>query len=350
SLSEPQMSHELVNRHTRYFEAGFHARLSGRLAAMGYRVERDGKGFWDIAGVPETVKAKFSRRTQEIEAAAKELGIVDEQALAELGAKTREAKGEAVSLSELQAEWNERLTAPEREAIEAIHGDADGSGAPPSISATEALKHGAAHLFERRSAVSVRQLAESALRRGFGAVGVDDAWREMAKRQAEGTLLTATLDDQVMATTRRVLAEESRLINLARAGKGACMPLAPDDHRLQGDIFHDPDTDTREQEAAIRQTLSSHDRIMIVRGGAGTGKTTLLKEVLAGIEANGRQVFAFAPTAEASRGNASHSHYQQVPCSNSPTHRLPDRAAVSHLQQAATMASNRARRPEGTPA
>jgi ATP-dependent exoDNAse (exonuclease V) alpha subunit len=41
---------------------------------------------------------------------------------------------------------------------------------------------------------------------------------------------------------------------------------------------------------------------MLLRGAPGVGKTTLLLEAVEGIEAGGKQVFAFAPSAEASRG------------------------------------------------
>jgi molybdopterin-guanine dinucleotide biosynthesis protein len=36
-------------------------------------------------------------------------------------------------------------------------------------------------------------------------------------------------------------------------------------------------------------------------GGAGTGKTTLMQQAVAAIEAGGHKVFTFAPSAEASR-------------------------------------------------
>ena len=42
--------------------------------------------------------------------------------------------------------------------------------------------------------------------------------------------------------------------------------------------------------------------MIAVRGGAGTGKTTLMNEVVRGIEESGHQIHVFAPTAEASRG------------------------------------------------
>ncbi len=51
----------------------------------------------------------------------------------------------------------------------------------------------------------------------------------------------------------------------------------------------------------MRHLLQNHDQVMAIRGGAGVGKTTLMKEVVAQIEARGLKVFAFAPSAAASR-------------------------------------------------
>jgi F0F1-type ATP synthase beta subunit len=42
--------------------------------------------------------------------------------------------------------------------------------------------------------------------------------------------------------------------------------------------------------------------VTAIRGGAGTGKTTMMKETVAAIELADRKVFTFAPSAEASRG------------------------------------------------
>lgn len=45
--------------------------------------------------------------------------------------------------------------------------------------------------------------------------------------------------------------------------------------------------------------LSSRDAVTLVRGGAGVGKTTMMQEAVAGIEAQGTKVFTFAPSAGA---------------------------------------------------
>lgn len=53
---------------------------------------------------------------------------------------------------------------------------------------------------------------------------------------------------------------------------------------------------------AVNHALSSTDGIVIIAGKAGVGKTTLMNEVKSGIEEAGKKIFAFAPSADASRG------------------------------------------------
>jgi len=52
----------------------------------------------------------------------------------------------------------------------------------------------------------------------------------------------------------------------------------------------------------VLHVLGSRDRVTLIRGGAGTGKTSMSLEAAQAIEAAGHKVFAFAPSAEASRG------------------------------------------------
>ena len=291
-----------IKRDARYFEAGFHARFAGRLARMGYGIKRDGKGFWDIAGIPASVRGKFSRRTAEIEELARELGIVDPEALAALGAKSRQAKTKGLGMAELRRTWDSRLEPEERDAIHNASADADGSPRQPEITARGALSQAERHMFERRSVVATRELAEAALRRGVGSVSVDDVWKAVEDRVEDDRLLTARMKGREMVTTREVIEQERELLAFARDGRGACSSLVPPDYEFQDKLFHDPKKDTSEQQAAIRRVFASHDRVIDVRGGAGTGKTTLMREVACGLESAGHLVYAFAPTAEASRG------------------------------------------------
>ena len=100
-----------------YFEAAFHARLARQLAETGYRVERTAKG-WELAGVPQRVLDEFSRRTEQIEQKAMELGITSAKGKDGLAALTRERKQKRLSISELRELWGKRVSSDERMAIQ----------------------------------------------------------------------------------------------------------------------------------------------------------------------------------------------------------------------------------------
>lgn len=276
-----------------YFEAAFHARLGAAMRGLGYGIERHGK-WWDVAGLSRPLIEKFSRRTAEIEAKAAELGITDADAKAALGARTRSRKADHLGKDELTGAWLKRLTPAERGQIAQVVSDAaDGSANfGERLSVGEAVSHAIGSAFERASVTSDKQLREAALRRGVGSVlpeALDPALRGagVVSREVEGRRLV---------TTRDVLAEEQAMIAFARDGRGACRPLASVAQPEIAAFLN------RDQAAAVTHALTSPDRVILVEGGAGTGKTTLMKELKAGIEAGGRHLFAFAPTADASRG------------------------------------------------
>jgi len=133
-------------------------------------------------------------------------------------------------------------------------------------------------------------------------------------------------DGQV--TTKAVLAEESRIIDFAREGKGTMRPLCSVPDRAGGPLggpngkqnqsvtiareqqaVSTPDQLAHvrkgigalspEQSALVNHVLTSTDRLVLVVGDAGTGKT---KSVRAAFDAIHCPVEMLAPSADASRG------------------------------------------------
>jgi len=90
--------------------------------------------------------------------------------------------------------------------------------------------------------------------------------------------------------------EEKRLIDFVQCGLGKFKPFRHGEHQFRNETLSD------EQRSAVLHVLRSEDRVTAIRGGAGTGKTTMMKEAVAAIELSGQRVFTFAPSAEASRG------------------------------------------------
>jgi ATP-dependent exoDNAse (exonuclease V) alpha subunit len=120
---------------------------------------------------------------------------------------------------------------------------------------------------------------------------------EEIEREADRSgLITGERNGQRMVTTREVLGEEQQVVEFAREGRGTCKPFVEKHSSFHRDWLND------DQKKAVKHIVESHDRIMLVRGAAGVGKTTLMQEAVEAIEASDTKVFAFAPSADASRG------------------------------------------------
>lgn len=281
-----------LKRDAPYYEALFHSRLSHRLTELGLPVERTRTG-WELAGVNRGFVEKFSRRTALIEAEARRLGIVDPNEKAELGAKTRSRKAKHLTMSELQTEWRKRMSPLESTALDQLAGKVGGSAAPrDGEAARSALDHAVAHEFERRSVTPHRQLMATALKFAVGQATP----AQLTEQFYRSDLIFGDRNGRRMATTREVLAEELHIVDLARRGRGTLAPLGdPKEPLRNGDL--DPS-----QQAAVRHVLGSRDAVVAIRGIAGSGKTTLMREVVDAVERKGIKVVPLAPSADASRG------------------------------------------------
>jgi conjugative relaxase-like TrwC/TraI family protein len=279
-----------VYRNAPYYEAAFHARLSAKLVALGFDVRRTDTG-WELSGVPRRALTAFSRRTGQIEGVASELGIDSPEAKSRLGATTRERKQLRFTLADLRRLWAARLTADERAAVERVHRREVAVADRDPLAAETAMRFAVAHGFERSSVQPVPRLLEMALRHGVGRVTVE------AVRAALGRpdLLVREYHGERLATTREVLAEEARVLRFARTGRGAFRPLVPDSRSVSAAL-------SVGQRAAVEHVWRSPDRVVLVRGVAGSGKTTLMSECVAGITGSGTAVVVLAPTANAGRG------------------------------------------------
>jgi conjugative relaxase-like TrwC/TraI family protein len=281
-----------LKRDAPYFEALFHSRMARRMTELGLPIERSKKG-WEIAGVSKGSLDKFSRRTALIEKKAREQGITGASQKSELGAKTRERKQKDLSMDELRKEWHSRLSDDERSDLSRV---AQSVGSAPSAENIDKAKQAALlatqHCFERKSVVAERELLSEALKRSYGLASprcVEEAVREQ-------NLITAERGGQKVVTTREVLDEEQRMTDFARRGRGACPRLAPGPHEFRELILNEG------QRQAVLHVGNSPDRVIMIRGAAGVGKTKVMREAVDAIEANGKKVFTFAPSADASRG------------------------------------------------
>jgi ATP-dependent exoDNAse (exonuclease V) alpha subunit len=272
-----------------YYQNMFHKLLADKLTDLGYRIRRTDHAF-EIEGVPQKVIDHFSKRTDEIGRAAAKLGIKDSKRRDALGAQTRSAKRKGLSMAQLKAEWKRQihiLDVDTNAPVRFASGKEIESLAPDHF-----LDHGLRHCFERASVVDQRQILRAAYRHAIGQRGISlQAIEERFKK--DQNLIRVKRGTRTLITTAQILQEEKRMIELAKAGLGKLNPLydgIPRFAKLK-----------EQQEIAATHILKTPNRVSILMGAAGTGKTSLLQETVEKIEQAGKKVFTVAPTAEATR-------------------------------------------------
>jgi conjugative relaxase-like TrwC/TraI family protein len=295
-----------------FYEAAFNADLGARLVKNGYPIRRTDRHF-ELAGVSDSLIRVYSKRSEQVEkafkaqhrelhaAAAKvveKTGMAFEDAFAQekakLGSKTRAAKTkETVGPGERRAHWISQMTPEQRRSLSTENVKA--SKSQNLLHRDEAEKLGIDHAFERVSLVRPLRLMGEILKKGIGVLSTRDA--EIAIMERGITFPRSVVKVGNLVSIRSVIEEEVQMIRLARDGQGKCSPLGGGKEW----IFLDPlVAGDAGQRAAVLHLLTSRDRVMAIRGKAGTGKTTMAKEAVAAIEAlSGKKVFLFAPSSGA---------------------------------------------------
>lgn len=285
-----------------YWEGSFDNRLAKKLNNLGIATEKRGLSF-EVAGVPQSVIDKFSRRRNEIERKAAEKGITDAQGKHAIGYYGREHKKTGLTKQELRKEWNSRLDDDERSALsDAIHGRAKGDR---EITPDEAKAYALEHCFERASAVNEKRVKAVALKYAPGSV-LPEQVSDIAQHPEA---IPVKHQGEAMMTTKTVLRNEVAFLQFAIDGQRRQKPLlastAPGETvetHLEG-AFASLGGLSEEQKKAALHILNSRDTVTGVRGQAGTGKTTMMRATRDVIESvPGQRVYAFAPSSQASRG------------------------------------------------
>jgi hypothetical protein len=154
-----------------------------------------------------------------------------------------------------------------------------------------ALWAGVDHLFERRSVAHGHEILAEALNQALGSIDLDVLKTIMRGGGAELVPLTAEPSLSGEYATRRGLELERWAVAFIDATKGQCAPFNPS--------FEPSERLSAEQRDAVRSILSTTDQVFSLRGVAGAGKTTTLREVQDGFGA--RRVHYVAPTAAAAK-------------------------------------------------
>src|SRR5207244_880011 len=152
------------------------------------------------------------------------------------------------------------------------------------LSAAKAVRWAEEHLFDRNPVVLECQVWQEALGR---ARGESFSLSELSDfTRLRGYIREEKRPGEV--TLRDVLLREWEIVQTAKEGVAACHPLVANPRPA------DPKLDD-EQRKTLDDLLSSTNAISVFRGGAGTGKSFVLSELVEQLQQAGRNVVVLAP-------------------------------------------------------
>jgi len=278
-----------IKRDMPWYQARFQKRLADNLSQLGYGIRKTAHGF-EVAVVPQQAIDHFSKRTNAIGQVAQELGITDPEELDKLGARTRAKKQTARTMPELRTAWRGQLIAA---GIDSLINE-EPATAMTRLDPKETIDHALDHAFARKSVERDRRILAQAYLHAVDSSPV--TLDQIDQTFSEDDRIFAVPDGKnTLCTTIPVQEEEKRMVELAKQMRGHVTPISPTVPDSQLKQLN------QEQSLAVSHILKAPDRLMMVRGGAGTGKTTMMKTAAKLIEETGRDLHAFAPTADASR-------------------------------------------------
>ncbi len=285
-------NHELL-RARKFAENVYYHELARDLRSFGYQIRNRARGDFQIEGIPQELCERFSKRRGQIDAALDKL-LAEKPELkagniAELRSRLAESertrKQKTLSRDELWALWDAQLSEPERALMHQLPNQpAVKVEEQKSVNVNEAVQWAEEHLFDRNSVVLECQLWQEALGRARGeGFSVSDL--------KEFTLRRGYIRDEARpgeVTLREVLLREWEIVQTAKEGVGDCLPLVSNPRPAN------PQLDN-EQRQALESLLRSTNGVSVFRGGAGTGKSFVLRELVEQLRQSGRGVVVLAP-------------------------------------------------------
>ncbi len=312
---------------------------------LGYQTRLDGKhGTFEIDGVPRDIIEANSQRREQIMLKAEQLGIVSAKGRDGVTISTRDAKLNAQDRGKLTEGWVEKNAAlgftgkellaealgrtQDREATGPIERSykaiaeavtaaretvagllrspdplvdrgfirlAQSAGqANAQLAVASAIRiHG-----QREAAFDTNRVAKTALDLALPSVTIDHVDARITQLiQKEKLLVGQIRQDGRMVdavTTPEALRTEEKILAAVEAGKGRATPIiaaADAPERLQAASPHELNPG---QLAAATLLVSSPDRIVVVQGVAGAGKSTMLQATAEVARSEGKRVLGLA--------------------------------------------------------
>jgi conjugative relaxase-like TrwC/TraI family protein len=275
----------------KFAENVYYHELAKGLRSFGYEIRNHARGDFQIEGISEDICERFSKRVTEIDKALAKL-LADKPKLTgknfkalreQLAVTTRARKQKDLSQAELRQLWDSQLNESERAALRQRPNPSE-KITTERASMSEAVQWSEDHLFDRNSVALECQLWQHTLERGRGENFSVAELKEFTRQRP----YIRNPDRANEVTKREVLLREMEIVQTVKDGVGNCRPL------VEHSTTANPTLDD-EQRSALDALLRSTNAVSLFRGGAGTGKSFVLRELVERVRQSGKRVVVLAP-------------------------------------------------------
>lgn len=270
----------------------YRSALAQNVKNLGYSIDTDSKGLWEISGIDKSVNENFSKRSTEIKAKMEELKAAgwkgtEAQLQDHVQHMLKQEKREDISKEDLIKDWKnqhnqiQKISDAQRDMKDISNfQNQKGEG---KMTAKQALEKAAEFLTEKESVISKEALLKQALKESRGDLNIKDLEKELDNVKKIGQKEDSELkrlDDKHFTTKEMYDIEKDNLRMLKNQAKFQAL-MSPDHADRAIKAYEDKNgwKMTDGQRTAVKAVLTSDSQYLAIQGSAGVGKTTLLDSV-----------------------------------------------------------------------
>ena len=304
------VNNEKILELRKLLDATYTHSLAIGLEQLGVKVEPSPEHGFKIAGQPDDLIDIWSKRRQQIVAAAAERGIqtkddaVQAQAIA---LQTRQKKADVQTLDQLEDRWKSERWGRDRDMLMAmIDGSVTGKGYDPAWSDLDkepvkrslemdiagqvrAYNDALKEMSESKSWWRADQFTEMVIRHSTGRTS-GKMWQMVDNLTRNGDIVQIERDGKMMMTTKAIIEAEKQIVGITKERSverdfftPQAIKVAMADDRLSD-----------EQRGALADMIAGGG-IVATQGGAGVGKTTASAGIKRACEADNKRLILASP-------------------------------------------------------
>lgn len=288
--------------------------LAANLKELGYSIQSDSKGLFEIQGIDQKVLDHFSQRSEQIDAKVKELkesGLypnADPQKLREIATLGSRIAKKDVDMNVVRESWQERLQEQgytkeqiqeniQKAAEQAKQNELNRT--EPKMNEYDYIRTATRAITEQESTFTKEEILRVAGKFSIGEYRVQDIEKAFSELQHDKEIVQL---GENAYTTDEMLRKEKEVIQMMQTSKGDMEHLntSPGAYGVCAQYEQANQLKlTWSQRRGVEHILTSRDRFIGINGAAGTGKTTMLDIVRQQAEAQGYKVFGLSQTGKA---------------------------------------------------